>query len=216
MSNKTKKISRKELRKLLGDMASGTFRMHISRGTLTEEDGKIDVLLAHNKEWIIEYCDKNIIDWNPIFETLGNNSKLKSANKVGKKNPPKPKANTTRNDYLPDRAIISKQKLEEETAIKRIKKEFDEIKLLDAKNKLLPVDMVVELFKIYIPGLTKDFIINGDKIIDSLIDEMGGDYETKLKYKKKLYETTNKTHENSHNRLSLEITKECKKFKFKP
>jgi len=179
-------IKRTKLAELI-DINDSTLRKAISRGQLIASDTKgfIDVRHEGNEAYIVSNCSKRGINIEKLLY-----SHIKKSNDNTEQKPKE------LNDNLEYEVLEeSNYKVFSQSDLNKIKirKEIDKIdidtklKTLDharKKAKVLPLDFVTEWSSRNIRGIFGKSINLGDSMINQLCNELGGDIETKLRFKK--------------------------------
>jgi hypothetical protein len=212
---KIKVISRKELIAFT-KINPTTLRSHIYRGIIkeTKEKGFINVYNATNQDWIVDHCSKKGIDIRPIFNQNGVSVPRKEQSEQAKK-----VSETLKKEQEIQLPIVSTEhtrlrdsKLREEIQSKEIETQLKKLELEKKKAKVLPTDFVVEVLSSYIKTNIAGIKTDGHKTIDSIVDELGGDHSTKLKFKKQFDIMVSDTFKNNHESITKEAKKKAKKY----
>lgn len=212
---KIKVVSRKELTELI-NLKPATLRQWISRGEIVEsQEGFINVHNIKNKDRIVNYCNKNNISLKDVFDKTDKHlipkpkqsKQSKLVDEAINKTEPEP-STILQSQYT----ILRDGKLKSETEVKNIEVQLKELELSKKKAKVIPTDFSIEMFTMYIKGNINGFINNGFSIIDNLVDELEGSYETKLKYKKSLKTLFNETLKINHESISESIIERAREY----
>jgi len=209
-------LTRKELCALMS-IDPATMRKYISkaRGHLVE-CGKyeINVYNTKNQQWIVDYCDRKDIDYKPIF--------AKSDKKITKAKPTVQKLivdselNQKQVKVISEstnaRSLLNTKALEKKIELDNINIESKKIELEKKKGKVLPTDFVIEILGNYINTNITGIKTNVHTIIDSIVDELGGDYEAKLKYKKESDLMITNTFKKNHESITKDSIKKAGEY----
>lgn len=211
---KIKVITRKEFSYLL-NVKAVTLRSLITRKKIKEsKPGFINVFNLTNQDWIVDHCNKNSIDIKPIFEDNGKplipkpkqSKQAKEVKKILKeKSEPLPKAES---DYTK----LRDEKLRNENNKVLIESKIRELELQKKQAKIIPIDFATELFSIYFKGNVSGLTNMMDGLIEKLVDELGGNYQTKLAYKKEIKAGINNVINGNHEKLNGEIAEKAKEY----
>jgi hypothetical protein len=206
-------ISRKELTDLL-KINPSTLRQWIKRGKMKEsQEGFLNIYNLTNQDWIIEYSSKNNIDIKTIYNESKNSVPKPKLEK--KKKELEEKLNEP--DKLPEQSQSEYSKLRDnklkiESDARSLDIELRQLEISKKKAKVIPVEFVIEMFNIYINTNIQGIITNGNKIIDQVVDEFAGNYQTKLKFKKEFRQLINETITKNHETISKDIIKKAKEY----
>lgn len=212
-------LTRKEFCELTG-IKPATLRKYLSkdRRLLVESaPGEINVFNTKNQNWIVDYCDKNGIDYTPIFaksekkdipqpkksvQSILVDSKLKESSDIDKEV----------KIELTERSQLNKDKLKRELYIKDIEAQLKKLDLEKKKAKIVPTDFIIEVFSTYIKTNITGINNEVNKLFDELIDKFDGDYELKLAYKKRTNSLINEIFKNNHEIISKDIIARAKEY----
>ena len=183
-------LTRKQVAELI-NKTPGYVGMYIKRGKLIEENKRIDTDNSANKHFISKYITKELS--KNTAEEVEKNEDQDGKGKINQGNI----------DY-----IVRQHDLK----LKITKLEREELEIKKKKAKVVPVDFIIEMFSGYIKTNIVGINSEVDKMISELIDEFGGDYETKLKYKKRLRELINSIFKNNHESISKDIIEKAKDY----
>lgn len=171
-------LTRKELAALVNRMPQ-QIGVYVKRGHLIEENKRIDTDNPVNKAWIA----KNTIT-----------SLKESTNNIKPKAKPKPKQKI----QIPDNfefdekdimgmPVLTIDALKKKKEIKKIEIQTkkEELEYLKKKEKVLPIEFVIDWAGRNMRGVFGETINFGNSIIEQLCNQLGAEIDVKLEYKKK-------------------------------
>lgn len=178
------KLTRREIGALIG--RNGNYvGMYVSRGKLIEEDGLIDTDHPVNKEWIAKTVAKS------SEETKKNPQPIQ-------KPKPRPGPRKKRQIDIPDIDSLSEDDIlklpgltidaiKKKKEIKKIEVQTkkEELEYLKKKEKVLPIEFVIDWAGRNMRGVFGETINFGNSIIEQLCNQLGAEIDVKLEYKKK-------------------------------
>ena len=198
------------------DIKSATMRKYISRGLLVESSqGEINVYNTKNQNWIVDYCDKKEIDFKPIFEKSEKRQIPKQKPSVQKlivDSELKRKEIRSISEETTERSLLNTKELQKKVELKTIETQLKSLELEKKKAKVMPTDFVIQMLNTYIKTNITGIKTDGSKIIDLIVDELEGDYETKLKFKKKFDKMVNETFKNNHDNIAKIVIEKAKDY----
>lgn len=176
------RLTRKEIGALIG-RSQNYVGIYVKRGKLIEKDGLIDTDDTFNKEWITKMTAKSLEE-----------AKEKPIPKAKSKPRPRKKTQTDISDdfefdevpveKLPVRTIDALKKKKEIKKIE-IQTKKEELEYLKKKEKVLPIEFVIDWAARNMRGVFGETINFGNTLIESICNDLGADTEIKLQYKKK-------------------------------
>jgi hypothetical protein len=103
-------------------------------------------------------------------------------------------------------------KSQHDLKLKQLKIEQGKLDVEKKQAKIVPVSFMSDSFNMYMTGNVKSIINNGNIIIERIIDELGGKFETRLKYQKEFKLMILESVEANHARAVKEIIEKAKDY----
>jgi hypothetical protein len=127
-----------------------------------------------------------------------------------KEEPKEPESNTDKSKISRDN--IDYIKAQHDLKLKQLKIEQGKLDVEKKQAKIVPVTYMSDSFNLYMTNNIRDIINNGNIIIEKIIDELGGKYETRLKYQKEFKLMILESVEANHSKSVKEIIDKAKDY----
>ncbi len=203
------RYTRKEFINLCGDALSASdLRVNIKRGKVVEDSGFIDSSNATNAEFVERWNElaKEKAQNKPKAKNSAAKSKAKKKPPAKKEAPVKPQEPEEEEPDFSDRgdALFSDHELNQATTVtldKMIKRtsilkaqesiRLDRFKKQRLEGKVIPTDMVREIFAQHFKNVTDEFYQSADNLVTEISESIGASRDEMVKLRSKLKKEVN-------------------------